>query len=187
VPAAVNSSREIWEEGSMSTARFNVWVTKVGEPCKIDMAHKWYVHVLHCDGEILDWCNRRYSNIETKCGHVEFEAPPGCYMVCATWSPAPAAITPTSLGNHISHLQIVRANCGDDVCVTLFPPTFHWCGIWWVRALDELVGLGKVNRTQGKAAATAVRALLAELEMDPLTKAMEAIAQPPAKRRSPKS
>lgn len=124
----------------MSTAKLDVWVTAVGEPCKIDMKYQWYVHVLHCNGEILDWCGRRFVNLVTKCGHLEIEIPPGCYSVCATWSPAPAGgAVPTSLGNHISHMVIVRANCGDHLCVTLFPPTFHWCSIWWLIAAQDLM------------------------------------------------
>ena len=43
----------------MSTARLNVWVTALGQPCRIDAAHQWYVHVLHCNGEILTWCRAR--------------------------------------------------------------------------------------------------------------------------------
>jgi hypothetical protein len=40
----------------MGTATLNVWVTEVGDPCKIDLQHQWSVHVLTCDGELLEWC-----------------------------------------------------------------------------------------------------------------------------------
>ena len=33
----------------MSTAKLNIWVTEVGDPCRIDMKHQWFVHVLHCE------------------------------------------------------------------------------------------------------------------------------------------
>ena len=69
----------------MSTAKLNIWVTEVGNPCKIDMKHQWFVHVLHCDGELLNWCDKVYTNLRTKCGHLEIDVPPGCDMVCATW------------------------------------------------------------------------------------------------------
>ena len=165
----------------MSTAKLNVWVTKVGDPCKIDMEHQWFVHVLHCDGELLNWCGRVYTNLPTKCGHLEIEIPPGCYMVCATWSPGPAGvIVPTSLGNHISHLVSVRANCGDDVCVTLFPPTFHWCGIWWLIALRENLALNLFPPEAGNAAKAAVEAaqtLLNQLPQDEFTAQMMKIAE----------
>jgi hypothetical protein len=161
----------------VSTAHLDIWVTEVGNPCKIDMQYQWFVHVLNCDGSILEWCDQRYTNIETRCGHVDVEIPPGQYTVCATWSPAPPGERPTSLGNHISHLHIVRANCADHICVTLFPPTFHWCGVWWLRALEDHVRLETVGRERAGAAMEAVRAVLDEVPMDPFTEAMEEIAR----------
>lgn len=144
----------------MSTAKLNVWVTEVGNGCKIDMKNQWFVHVLHCNGEILDWCGRKFTNLPTKCGHLEIDIPPGCYMVCATWSPAPVTTNlPTTLGNHISHLSMVRANCGNEVCVTLFPPTFHHCGIWWEIALRENIKLKRLPRNANAAAEAALRAV----------------------------
>lgn len=160
----------------MSTAKLNVWVTKVGDACKIDNEHQWYVHILHCDGELLRWCDRTYSNLATKCGHLEIEIPPGCYMVCATWSPAPAGqIAPTSLGNHISHLVSIRAECGEESCVTLFPPTFHFCGIWWLIALREHLSLNQLPREAGAAAQNALQAveeLLKHVPADEFTQRM---------------
>lgn len=168
----------------MSTARLNVWVTAVGEPCRIDMTHQWYVHVLHCDGTLLDWCGRVYTNLPTKCGHLDIDIPPGCYTVCATWSPAPTGTTsPTSLGNHISHLVVVRAECGEHVCVTLFPPTFHFCGIWWRVALREALNrnLFPVEAQQAaREADAAVTRLLDQLPVDPFTAATLRIPPPPA-------
>jgi hypothetical protein len=167
----------------MSTARLNVWVTKVGDPCKIDDQTQWFVHVLHCNGQILRWCNKVYANMPTKCGHLEVDIPPGCYMVCATWSPGATSPVPTSLGNHISHLAIIRANCGDHVCVTLFPPTFHWCGIWWLIALRENVqALQRGGAELARNAEKAVKDLLASIPADPLAQEMLKIEEkPPSK------
>jgi len=171
----------------MSTARLNVWVTAVGDPCKIDMVHQWYVHILHCEGDLLNWCDKIYTNLPTKCGHLEIEIPPGCYMVCATWSPAPVGqASPTSLGNHISHLVSIRANCGDHVCATLFPPTFHWCGIWWLIALRESVALRRLPREAAEAANTAVQAveaLLQHIPADEFTKNMLKINEEKPKKK----
>ena len=166
----------------MSTATLNVWVTGVGEPCKIDDQRQWYVHVLHCDGTILDWCGRHYQNIPTKCGHVEIEVPPGTYLVVATWSPGAPGTSPTSLGNHISHVQIARVNCGDHACVTLFPPTFHWCGIWWLVALREAMTLQNFPANARPAAKRALEAadeLLKQIPPDPLAQQMLKIEQEP--------
>ncbi len=165
----------------MSTVKLNVWVSQVGEPCKIDNEHQWYVHILHCDGELLKWCGRVYTNLPTKCGHLETAIPPGCYMVCATWSPAPAgSSTPTSLGNHISHLVTIRANCGDEVCATLFPPTFHWCGIWWLIALRENMAQKMLPNNALPAAENALKAvdaLLKQLPQDAFTQNMLKITE----------
>ncbi|HEX8143301.1 MAG TPA: hypothetical protein VF553_11940 [Pyrinomonadaceae bacterium] len=166
----------------MSTAKLNVWVTKVGDPCKIDNDYQWFVHILHCNGEILKWCGKSYSNLMTKCGHLEIEIPPGCYMVCATWSPAPNTTVPTTLGNHISHLQIIRANCGKEICVTLFPPTFHWCGIWWLVALREQAAMQRFPaQAEARNAINAVETLLKKLPMDNFTQAMLEIERNPVK------
>jgi hypothetical protein len=163
----------------MSAARLNVWVTRVGDPCRIDLEHQWFVHVLHCEGDILEWPQgHRFINLPTKSGHLEVEIPPGCYFVCATWSPArPDQLRPTSLGNHITHISVIRANCGDHVCVTLFPPTLHWCGIWWLIALREAVELGHVQTEAAPRAIEAVEALLQEIPRDDLTERMLRIAE----------
>jgi hypothetical protein len=160
----------------MSTARMNVWVTEVGDPCKIDLKHQWYVHVLTCDGELLRWCRdgrepMPYTNIETRCGHAEFDVPPGQYLVMATWSPS--AGDPHQLGNHLTHLQVVRVNCGDHACVTLFPPTAHFCGTWFQIALGTLVRLGDVDRDLADRAIGAIGEVLQRLPQppDPLTEA----------------
>lgn len=163
----------------MSTAKLNVWVTAVGDPCRIDTQHQWFVHVLHCDGRALEWCDRVYVNIPTKCAHAEIEVPPGCYLVVTTWSPAPVTSgnqVITSLGNHISHVQIVRADCAREYCVTLFPPTFHWCGIWWLIAARTHL---EVNaRTLGNAAEPVKRAV------DAMEAAMKALGEPDALSRN---
>jgi hypothetical protein len=166
----------------MSTAKLNVWVTAVGEPCKIDMAHQWFVHVLHCDGQLLNWCGKNFTNLKTKCGHLEEEIPPGCYMVCATWSPAAVVPKPTSLGNHITHIQVVRANCGDHVCVTLFPPTLHHCGVWWLLAVKEAIDLKHLPQNAVPAAQEVLAAgdkLMKLLPADGFTAGLNRIGRPP--------
>jgi hypothetical protein len=166
----------------VSTAKLNVWVTKVGEPCRIDDQVQWFIHILHCNGEILQWCGKKYANLPTKCGHLEIEIPPGCYMVVATWSAGAGTNVPTSLGNHISHLQIIRANCGDHLCVTLFPPTFHFCGVWWLVALREGIAAKAFTRDAQAAARNALEAaeaLLRQVPPDPLAEQMLKIDREP--------
>jgi hypothetical protein len=168
----------------MGMARLNAWVTAVGDPCRIDEAYQWYVHVLHCDGSILRWCGRRFFNIPTKCGHAEIEIPPGTYMVCATWSPAPhdAPEVPTTLGNHITHLAPVRVECGEEACVTLFPPTLHFCGWWIIRAIRANMQFRAVDRKLGAETIGTIERLLEATPPDPFTENMMAIdeEEPPA-------
>jgi hypothetical protein len=168
----------------MGTATMNVWVTEIGDPCKIDTEHQWYVHVLHCDGSFLTWCRDGrervpYTNIKTQCGHAEFEVPPGEYLVMATWSPS--AGDPHRLGNHLTHLQVVRVNCEDHACVTLFPPTAHFCGTWFQIALRTLARLGDVERELAERTIVAIGDVLQRLPqpVDPLTEATARLAAQP--------
>ena len=164
----------------MSTAKLNIWITKLGEPCRIDDKTQWFVHILHCNGEILQWCDKRYANLPTRCGHLEVEIPPGCYMVVATWSPGATGNVPTSLGNHLSHVQIIRAECDDHLCVTLFTPTFHQCGVWWtVAAREALAVLPREAQPAAKQALEAMDALNKLIPPDPLTQEMLKIEQEP--------
>lgn len=154
----------------MGTATLNVWVTEVGDPCKIDLKHQWYVHVLTCDGELLTWCGNGgdpapYTNIQTRCGHVEVPVPPGQYLVMATWSPGVGDAH--QLGNHLTHLQVVRVGCGDHACVTLFPPTAHFCGTWFQIALRTLARLGDVERDVAERAHQAIGEALRRLPQPP--------------------
>ena len=139
------------------------------------MEHQWYVHVLDCNGHILDWCGTKYTNIPTRCGHVDVGLPPGCYTVCATWSPGDGS---GSLGNHLTHISVVRVNCSGDACVTLFTPTLHHCGTWFLRALEEHAERGRVEKRGVAGAVKAVQAVLAEVKRDPFTEAMEEINTP---------
>src|SRR5262245_43268332 len=90
---------------NMSTARLNVWITQQGDPCRIENKKTLFVHVLHCNGEPLEWCGRKYLHIPARCGHLDIEIPPGCYIVGAVENPQ--GIPP--LGNHLTHVAIVRA------------------------------------------------------------------------------
>ncbi len=124
----------------MSAATLNVWITKKGEPCRIDddPRHQLFVYVLHCSGEILEWCGKKYVGLQAKCGHLSLEIPVGCYVVGAVENPK--GIPP--LGNQLTHIAIVRANCGDHICVTLFNPTLHHCAQWFGAALGGHLAAG---------------------------------------------
>jgi hypothetical protein len=165
----------------MSTANLNVWITRFGDPCHIEDRENWFVHVLDCEGRVVEWCNRRYSFIPAKCGHVQIEIPPGCYAVFAGHSPQGQGVPP--FGNRLTHVHVVRANCGDHVCVTLFSPTIWFCGTWFAYAvLTQLAGLekAKVDTKTARAAVEGVQALLGKMGGDPFTENMRrALEQEP--------
>jgi hypothetical protein len=164
----------------MSLVTLDVWITPIGDPCHISDA-TWFVHVVDCEGNPVRWCTKNYLNIEAKCGHAEIQIPPGCYVVFATENATSVVTTPTTsqtvntpghivdFGNQLTHVQIVRANCGDHFCVTLFSPSLHFCGGWFGSAVTTLhttlVNFG-VGREIIDGAVSAVEKLLAAVPAD---------------------
>jgi hypothetical protein len=137
----------------MGSARVNVWVAGAGEPCRFDLTHQWYVHVLHRDGTVVEWHRDGrervpLTNIPTECGHAEVEVPPGEHVVVATRSPS--ADDPHRLGNR------VRVERGDRACITLFPSTARFRGTWFQIATNTLIGLGDVDPDLGARAIAAI-------------------------------
>jgi len=121
----------------MGMAKLNIWVSEVGDPCKMS-SRTWYVNIYNCDGYILEWCQKRYSVLPAKCGHLEVELPPGKYLINAVWG---YWIDEKDVihGNHFTHNAIVHAICEKTKCVTLFTPKAHVCGIIFRLALKDLV------------------------------------------------
>ena len=60
----------------MGLATVNVWVHDKVDPCKISDA-LWLVSVTYCNGTPVEWCGHKYWIEEAKCGHAEFQLPPG--------------------------------------------------------------------------------------------------------------
>ena len=151
----------------MSTATLNVWITDFGDACHIEDSEKWFVHITDCTGNVLKWCGKEFSFIPAKCGHVEIEIPPGCYTVFAGHSPRGAGVG--QFGNRLTHVQVVRANCGDHVCVTLFSPSLWHCGTWFARAvetqIDRLQRAG-IDAELARHTATVVRTFTEALQPD---------------------
>jgi hypothetical protein len=171
----------------MSTAKLNVWITAIGDPCHMMQERsdeQWYVHIVDCEGKVLTWCGRKYRDIETKCGHVEIDIPPGCYAVFASHTKGGGE---GNFGNRLTHVQIVRANCGDHVCVTLFSPTLWYCGTWFADAVrQQTVALRRagVNEEVARNAIGAVEALLQQGKVDRFTtNTFEALREKPPSRK----
>jgi hypothetical protein len=149
------------------TAKLCVWVTEFGDPCHIMHTEQFYVHVTDCEGKLLKWCDKTYSFFPTTCGMVEIEVPPGCYSVFATHSERKQGTDLTGgFGNRLTHIQVVRVNCGDHVCVTLFSPYLSNCGTWFAAAVKgQYAALenAHIDTQLARAAVTAVEAFVAKL------------------------
>jgi hypothetical protein len=174
----------------MSTATLNVWITEFSDPCHIMGEHpypdtqpptteQWYVHIADCEGKPLVWCGKTYTYMPVKCGHFTVEIPPGCYSVFAGHSANPGRHPP--YGNRLTHIQVVRANCGDHVCVTLFTPSIHHCGSWFLWGLEsQSTGLGTaIDKTVLATAAKAVRAVVDQLKPNEFDANLQAFQKEP--------
>ena len=165
----------------MSTAKLNVWITEIGDPCHIIQPPKgeeWFVHIVDCEGKVLTWCGRKFRDIPTKCGHAEIEIPPGCYVVFASHSREGEGVG--EFGNRLTHVQIVRANCGDHVCVTLFSPSLWYCGTWFnaaVRQQQAALGRAGVDQKTARVALAAVDDLLQKIKPDRFAANLEAFQE----------
>jgi hypothetical protein len=78
---------------------------------------------------------------------------------------------------------MVRANCGDHACVTLFDPSLHLCGTWLGAAINTFVagthGGPALNRDLVAVlqnAGAAVNKMLQVIEKDPLSETTNALA-----------
>ena len=155
----------------MSLAKLNIIITRRSDACHIEDREPYYVHITDCEGRPLVWCGKTYTFLPAKCGHLEVDIPPGCYTVFAGHTPATAVGVPP-FGNLLTHVQVVRANCGDHICVTLFAPSLWYCGTWFRNALHTQVAALEKNNIDAKLAqeaVTAVDKVLAKITPEPYT------------------
>ena len=151
----------------MGLAKLQIWITSEGDPCNISERDEhdnlpWRVAIMHCDGRVLRWCGRDYFNLLARCGHLEVEVPPGCYVIRAADG---MALTPTGgvTGNHWSDHAVVTACCDESTCVTLFAPSAHTCGHGFLQVLDRLIAHDRVPREAGEEARRALTAIIERL------------------------
>ncbi|RMF89966.1 MAG: hypothetical protein D6733_05110 [Methanobacteriota archaeon] len=119
----------------MGMAKLNVWVSGLDDPCKVDN-RTWYVTIYDCDGNVLEWCGKKYVVLPAKCGHLEVEVPPGCYYIKAVWGYK--FVGGVYYVNHFTDAAIVQARCDETVCVKLYAPTAHRCGLIYLHAVRDL-------------------------------------------------
>jgi hypothetical protein len=155
----------------MGLAKLQIWINSEGDPCKISERDEhdnspWVVAIWHCDGDLLEWCGKKYYNMVAKCGHLEVDVPPGCYVIRAADGMS-ISKDGQVVGNHWSDHAVVTACCDENTCITLFAPSAHSCGIGFLAVLDRLIIAKKIPADIGK---EAVQALNKILEKIPKTK-----------------
>ena len=143
----------------MGLAKLNVLVSGIDDPCGVD-SRTWYITIYDCDGNVLEWYNKRYVVLKAPCGHLEVEVPPGCYYIKAVWGFV--VVTPGLVYrvNHFTDAAIVTVCCEQTACVKLFNPSAHRCGYIYVRALRDLVRQKAIKPELAKAAEDAINATL---------------------------
>lgn len=157
----------------MGTARLNVWVTRENDPARIKEEQS-FVHVLHLDGTVLEWCGTRYTDLPTKCGHLEVEVPPGCYAVCAS-ADTNGSDEDSLLGNHLTHIDLVSVGCGETACARLFTPTISFCFTWFRSAVEQAVQGERLQRA--RPALEALDQLAQVLPYDPMTERLQELTR----------
>ena len=143
----------------MSVAKINLWIPDYQDTCRIDNTNHFVATVQNCEGQVLEWSGGRYWTKDNQWhpivgdlagakpgvpgyydgvpgtgdpGHVCFEVPPGCYIVSASthiWIELPAEHELIILGNLGTQHAMVKACCGEDVCVTVYQPTGWHCSV----------------------------------------------------------
>jgi len=148
----------------MGMAKLNIWVSDTDDPCSVS-DRTWYVTIFDCDGNVLQWCGKKYVVMPAHCGHLEVEVPPGCYYIKAVWS---FWLVPTAKivyrVNHFTDAAIVQACCNQPVCVKLFNPSIHRCGEIVVRAMKDLVTQKVIKPQQVTIVEKAIKDALAGIE-----------------------
>jgi len=144
----------------MGMTKINVWVSGIDDPCSVDN-RTWYVTIYDCDGNVLQWCGKKYVVLPAKCGHLEVEVPPGCYYIKAVWGFS--LVGSIYYVNHFTDAAIVQACCDKTVCVKLFNSSIHRCGTIVVRAIQNLVQQKAVKPELARQHEAALHAVLATI------------------------
>lgn len=143
----------------MGMAKLNIWISGIDDPCTVS-DRTWYVTIYQCDGNVLEWCGRRYVVLPARCGHLEVEVPPGCYYIKAVWSYAVVEPGEVYRANHFTDPAIVQARCEEPTCVKIFAPSAHRCGLIYLRVVAELAKAKVIKPALARQAEDAINAVL---------------------------
>jgi hypothetical protein len=144
----------------MGMSKLNIYVSEMDNPCGIDK-RTWYVTIYDCDGNVFEFCGKKYVVMPAKCGHLSVEVPPGIYYIKAVWSFR--LVGGIYYVNHFTDAAIVQVCCDDHVCVKLFNPTIHRCGTILARAVQDLVLQKAIKPQQAKQFEEVLKATLADV------------------------
>ena len=147
----------------MGTGKLQIWITSESDPCRISERDEhdnlpWVVGIWHCNGQLLNWCGRKYFGMEARCGHLEVDLPPGCYVVrAADWM----GLTHQGVwGNHWTDHGVVTVCCDQTTCVTLFAPSAHNCGVGFLGAVRRMIAEKRLPAKIGEDVAQLVQAVV---------------------------
>ena len=158
----------------MGMGRLNVWIHDRHSPCKIS-DESWLVNITYCSGEILEWCGKNFGFLDAKCGHLEIDVPPGCYVVYAfqlIWLP------PSQFPFfRETHFGIVMVECDASACVQLYFPTLRQIVGQSDSAANILASERGPTAELAKHLADAARALLEQLPKTDHDEELERAAQ----------
>ncbi|MEW6173701.1 MAG: hypothetical protein AB1510_11680 [Bacillota bacterium] len=146
----------------MDLAKLSIWVSGIDDPCGVDN-RRWYITIYDCNGNVLQWGNKKYVVLPAQYGHLEVEVPPGCYYVKGVWGFTVVVPGFEYMANHFTDAAIVQARCGETVCVKLFNPSAHRCGSIIVRAVMDLAQQKVIKSETARKVVQAMEELLAEL------------------------
>jgi hypothetical protein len=146
----------------MGMAKLNVWISGMDDPCTVSR-RTWFVTIYDCDGNVLQWCGKRFLLMPARCGHLHVEVPPGCYYLKAVWSYWVIKPGYEYRVNHFTDAAIVQACCEQTTCVKLFNPSAHRCGTIFVLAAKDLLKQKLVRAENVKRVTAEMNELLRQL------------------------
>lgn len=114
----------------------SIWISDLDKACDIS-PRVWYVTIYDCHNNPLVWCGKTYAVMPAHCGHLEVDVPPGCYRISAVWSYY--KVNNLVYGNHFTDSAIVSIKCTETVCVKLYAPILHRCGLVFSQAAKDFL------------------------------------------------
>lgn len=159
----------------MGLRTLNVWIHDQADPCKIS-DETWFVTVTYC-GASVEWSGTTYTFIEAKCGHLEIELPPGCYVVFASrFVFVPCNPIPFNWIFISSHFALVMVGCDQIACVHLYNPSYRQMVRPPGEAAWAMVEKHEVPKEAAEPLAGAVNAVLEHLPKTARDAAARAVA-----------